>query len=125
MAAAWTQQDTPHEGLHPMALEKEIAVGTDKFLIKEYLLTKNKEIESMEWTKLAEDNGCWLFVCKKKDMNEVSAFLDKELQQLYQQAVPSELQFDGMPTSQCKNHYANQAMGSYVETLTGFSNPQD
>eukprot|EP00957_Ditylum_brightwellii_P051015 3868567-Ditylum_brightwellii.AAC.1 len=79
----------------------------------------------MERTNLLEERGRQLFICKKKDVQEVSDFLDKELQKLYQSVVPSGLKFDRMPVPKHNNHKITRAIGSYADVLAGFANPQD
>eukprot|EP00957_Ditylum_brightwellii_P198029 15087351-Ditylum_brightwellii.AAC.1 len=106
------------EGLHPGVLGKEITVGDDCVTVQEYLLTKNKKIESTEQTKLSVEKGCWLFICKKKHANEVTDFLDRELQKVYQSTIQSSMRFKGMSTLQHTNHHAARSMGTYTELLS-------
>eukprot|EP00957_Ditylum_brightwellii_P164649 12536253-Ditylum_brightwellii.AAC.2 len=62
------------EGLHPMSLDQEIALGKETVSIKEFLCTKNAKIQSMERTNISDKKGRWL-----KDDQEVSEFLDKKI----------------------------------------------
>eukprot|EP00957_Ditylum_brightwellii_P113919 8684661-Ditylum_brightwellii.AAC.1 len=79
------------EGLHPNMLTKEIAIGEETVLVREYLMRKNKDIQSMEHTNYTGKKGRWLFVAMKGKTKEVSEFLDKELQKLHKKVISSKL----------------------------------
>eukprot|EP00957_Ditylum_brightwellii_P153434 11677622-Ditylum_brightwellii.AAC.1 len=79
----------------------------------------------MERTNLSEEKGKWLFVYKKTNVHNISDFLNKELQLLYQHVIPSKLWFEHMPQPKCTSCRATKAVGTYVATLTGMANPQE
>eukprot|EP00957_Ditylum_brightwellii_P123969 9450165-Ditylum_brightwellii.AAC.1 len=52
-------------------------------------------------------------------------FLEREIQELYQQIVPSVLQFEHIPTPRMTNNRNQKALGSYAGALRGFNIPQE
>eukprot|EP00957_Ditylum_brightwellii_P180543 13752808-Ditylum_brightwellii.AAC.1 len=58
-------------------------------------------------------------------MNAVVAFLDKELQVMYQQVVPNSLIFDNMLIPCRTNNKSVRAIGTYADVLAGLGNSQD
>eukprot|EP00957_Ditylum_brightwellii_P084383 6417350-Ditylum_brightwellii.AAC.1 len=79
----------------------------------------------MAQKKLPKEKGKCLCVCKKQDAHEVSNFLNKELQLLYQWVIPSSLCFNHILKPWCTSHRATKAVGSYADILTWLANPQD
>eukprot|EP00957_Ditylum_brightwellii_P080187 6098981-Ditylum_brightwellii.AAC.1 len=113
------------KGICSTFLEQEIAGADEDIMIRDYLLRKCLMIESMERTNKTEETGKHFFICKKTNATSVMAFLERELQSLYQKVVPSVLKYKRMPIPCRTNNKAARAVGSYKDVLQGYRNPQE
>eukprot|EP00957_Ditylum_brightwellii_P110464 8424755-Ditylum_brightwellii.AAC.1 len=105
------------EGTHAEVATTEIAVTSERVLIREYLTRKSTLIESMEQTNKTESDGKWLFIVRKHNVSAAVRFLNKELQDLFQKVVPNGLKFDGLPIPCHANNAASKAVGSYAAVI--------
>ena len=84
-------------------------------------MTENKEIESMEHTFQSKTEGTWMFIVKKKDRDSVMSFLENKIEEL----IPGNPKITCIGAKAPNTEQTTKALGSYIDVLRGFTNPQD
>ena len=88
---------------------------------KKETMIKNDQIESMECTYKSETEGKWMFIVKRKNRDNVVSFLETKMKELF--AVTTKI--TAISAKACKTEQTSKALGSYMDILRGFANPQD
>lgn len=90
-----------------------------------YISSDKDFIKIIERTNQTDATGKRFFLCKKSDEAQTQEFIDTELQQVCQAAIPKERKVEGYPTPHRSVTANYNTVGSYADMLCRFSNPQE
>lgn len=94
-------------------------------ILGEYISADKNFITSIERTNQTDVTGKWFFLCKKTDEGKTQDFIDRELQQVYWDAIPNDHKIAGYPTPHRSVTATYNTVGLYADMLRGFSNLQE